>query len=124
MSASELRIGNWVYEDDGQGMLPNRISPNKLIAILYGDKGFSYIPITEEWLKRFGFTKGKIFFWCPKKDYISAYFDSVGELAININNGDAYACTVEYVHQLQNLYFALTKEELITTEPLIQNPKI
>lgn len=75
------------------------------------------IPLTEEWLLKFGFEKGNDFigdcFYIerekedfvlhPKKDYFYFYFlyDSV---------------EVKHVHQLQNLYFVLTNEELTLKE--------
>lgn len=104
MEASELRIGNWVIDN-------NR-------SVQVGATDFNYcevfapIPITEEWLLKFGFQKGKF-------DYLK---NNLEILELN-NNGifDAY-CTdlefsvfiseIKYVHSLQNLYFALTGEEL------------
>jgi hypothetical protein len=75
------------------------------------------IPLTEEWLTKFGFEKDK-----RSADYVQVYY--FGENPVtndwmislkNTGKGFFYRnshFSVNYVHQLQNLYFALTKEEL------------
>lgn len=63
-------------------------------------KNFSPLPITEECLKKFGF------------DSKLAQFNVKGRFIL-----DGYGMNeieIKYVHQLQNLYFALTGEELKT----------
>ncbi len=75
------------------------------------------IPLTEEWLLKFGFNKepDKSF---TKRD-IAIFLDKrfSSNLFMQENQGDftwfSYECKIEYVHQVQNLYFALTGEELI-----------
>jgi hypothetical protein len=132
MKASELRIGNLVD-------LGNRIA--KVIEIAHlgcvvvdleetQDTIEDYerikgIPLTEEWLYKFGFKnidKGD-------NDYIT-YTDSNHDyyLQIDVRRKDGKYLILDnsfddlrafsmvdimYVHQLQNLYFALTGEELI-----------
>lgn len=67
------------------------------------------IPIIEEWLFRMGFEKD--IFW---SDYI------FNDIFITLNDTDntymldidILHIKIQYVHQLQNLYFALTGEEL------------
>jgi len=123
MEAKELRIGNWVYNDtqeinfqvDGGCIATEelRYKANNLY------KGFDAIPLTEEWLLKFGFKQREneayeffeidsvigLFYLRPS--YLGGYYfgnDVSDELNDQIN--------YEYVHQLQNLYFALTGEEL------------
>ena len=79
-----------------------------------------YIPLTEEWLKKCEFEKinhiGGYSFWSLKrprkssKPSICIYssYTTVG------NNTHVNHC--KYVHQLQNLYFALTGMELTIKE--------
>lgn len=72
------------------------------------------IPLTEEWLLKFGFEK-------IKSDYEEAesydfynenlYFNMANQ-SIKINGIYAISFIPEHVHQLQNLYYALTNEEL------------
>jgi len=60
------------------------------------DSGFKPIPLTEEWFLKFGFEGNSGTF---------AWKLSPAGKVINVE--------CKYVHQLQNLYFALTGEELI-----------
>lgn len=120
MKSSELRIENFI-----------RLIENKKIVkcdsetIYQGvDEYFEGIPITEEWLLKFGFEKRII----GKGNNISSYRLEIKRLlhihlrfqkdqwnfAIGISG---YILSIKYVHQLQNLYFALTGEELITPKP-------
>ena len=68
------------------------------------------IPLTEDWLLKFGFekdneyySKGTKHYHLPSKSFYS------GNDHVSGGNVDA---RIKYVHQLQNLYFALTGEEL------------
>ena len=74
------------------------------------------IPLNEEWLVKFGFTE---FYHKGLKGYIS---DKM-ELLYNLDSHQMYSynevngsiwnlARCKHVHQLQNLYFALTGEEL------------
>ena len=72
------------------------------------------IPLTEEWLVKFGFKiEGKT--WGNtnySKDFSGIWLQDRGELyKCTISNGNKHI-EIRYVHQLQNLYFALTGEEL------------
>ena len=79
------------------------------------DEGFEPIPLTEEWLKKFGFEKmsspRSITYHCncfKIKQELSGkwWIARVG------GSSPTHQVKIEYVHQLQNLYFALTGEEL------------
>lgn len=69
------------------------------------------VPITEEWLLRFGFIKKNntpsIELYI-KEDFI-VRFDPQDKFQFYINGK---YINIDYVHQLQNLYFALTNKEL------------
>jgi hypothetical protein len=88
------------------------------------------IPITEEWLKKFEFKKQnsiKHYLLYTVKTKHQQYF-SVSEMLDGYEDpnelslkeikkywsfdGNKYDAKIKYVHQLQNLYFALTGEEL------------
>ena len=118
MEASELRIGNWV----------RLVSKDKDFEITSGyeiDLGtescdFEPIPLTEEWLERFGF-KEFIDFGSHTGHYdklplcgFSYSINTKKVMVMHKGNGISHwiDLKVEYVHQLQNLYFALTGEEL------------
>lgn len=121
MKASEVRIGNlckYHVRDsiEGDSFVINTIDYED-IRILFGNEDEDYIPIplTEEWLLKFGFMPciGRISVFEINLRDISNY----KALIIYMTNGqvdiDSTQLTyIKYVHQLQNLYFALTGEEL------------
>lgn len=112
MKATELRIGNWVYQGNTYGN--QRVSSYELYGFSGGSNSSYYsewkpIPLTKEWLERFGFKVGNLYadkgwFWLERYRTLRAYVFVIEDKLIK----------VKYVHQLQNLYFALTGEELET----------
>ena len=78
----------------------------------FGLKNIEPIPLTEEWLVKFGF----------EKEMFSNDF-SFGDFELNFVNdffefyyGKDNVIKIKSIHQLQNLYFALTNEELTFKE--------
>lgn len=133
MKASELRIGNYVnFGVVNEPIKILSISPSSTTIEMA-----SPILLTEEWLLKFGFVEhfiGNNFCesWYELK-YLSNEHDPIitswVSILINIETWSCVICDeypdeigantkikIEYVHQLQNLYFALTGEEL-TLEP-------
>lgn len=106
MKASDLRIGNMVKLMDGSVLTVSAID------IMQFTEHFKPIPLTEEWLVKFGFEGGDIHYWHPDSDYSIEKLGGAWEV-YHSQNPSYYGTTVNYVHQLQNLYFALTGEELI-----------
>ena len=89
-----------------------------------GDWDYIYehkpIPLTEEWLTRFGFEL-PAHSWIGDKFHLSEYgkgskHPNGGVWVVAMNNNNAIISEIQYVHQLQNLYFALTGEELTIKE--------
>jgi len=136
MKSTYLRIGNYVKGIGHnivwtiEGIENDFIFTNHNWRIL---TSFEAIPLTEEWLVKFGFNSdgdgGEAHINCLS-DFIDSKF-TIGTFVcfedldknpltffISENYGtDDYNCSyvpksVKYVHQLQNLYFALTGEEL------------
>lgn len=117
MKANELRIGNWVWNEPQQ--IPVQVDIKILQEQLNADKGFGEswqpIPITEEMLLKFGFVFGMKF-----QDFVRGKYCYVEILGCNFygyfsENGVFYfnsKTEIKHIHQLQNLYFALTGEEL------------
>ena len=109
LKASELRIGNWHW-GDGKPREINAFDIKDLSDDPQDDF-YQPIPLTEEWLLKFGLTKtngGN--FSCAD----ICVYDNLENINISLENGDIgveLRCP-KYVHQLQNLYFALTGEEL------------
>ena len=106
MKANELRIGNWVFDLEEK-------ENTEVIQWTFESDYFTSlepIPLTEEWLIKFGFTvlygEGIAKGWLHKG--LIQYCLTGGSVCYNYNN----LTRVESVHQLQNIYFALTNEEL------------
>lgn len=126
MKATEVRIGNYVYNTKGE---VDKVNVSALeYLLLEGDKSTCQvkpIPLTEDMLKKCGF----------KQDNYNGYFymdicDTIFYLRTGFVGGfywgfidsmnDEYselsdANSIFYLHQLQNLYFVLTGEELTIT---------
>ena len=101
MKASELRIGNY-YLSFGVDL--------KQVETLHKDKiliDFTPIPLTEEWLLKFGFEYYDTV--KPKGYWLNGVcIEKIDSMLIEFKNGIG----LKHVHQLQNLYFALTNKEL------------
>lgn len=143
MKEQDLRIGNFIeyhsFEGDGgfyeieqickdsegfkgyyivfrNGSFKVSIEENELIQ----DRMIQPIPLTEEWLLKFGFEKDGTMSGCYNYE-----FENIRILKSFINKDSDYSvCPIgvspstlsiaklKHVHQLQNLYHALTGEEL------------
>lgn len=106
MESREVRIGN-LFDNNGN---VNTVTPGVIEALFESDKRswIQPIPLTEEWLLKFGF---EIYEFDHKENQ---YRFKERLLVIRKGVFCDYGTNVElkYVHQLQNLYFALTGEEL------------
>ena len=125
MKASELRIGNLIsIYDVGQSKWFDLQGEQRDFGRFeFGEnKSLVPIPLTEQWLERFGFRKSiigdavKIAVWGIEIENQSQKFNLVRNLAdggyVLSNELNFWSSPIIYVHQLQNLYFALTGEEL------------
>lgn len=109
---NELRIGNWIY--DAQCEMEIQIGTGSHIHNL--DPNSNPIPLTEEWLKRVGFDASGF----KQQEFLNWGFKVKKDPNSPSNwitfqgfmNQFYELTSIQYVHQLQNLYFALTGEEL------------
>jgi hypothetical protein len=108
MKSNQLRIGNLVMSD---GYL------YKVYHIPDDEDYFEEcqsIPLTEEWLVKFGFESNN-----STSNFLT-YYNERYDYRIEIyQNGDVWfdeLRKIQHVHQLQNLYFVLTGEELTLKE--------
>ena len=128
MKANELRIGNWVKLKDSDPIENYQISQIYERGVNSGSVGMLYdiiepIPLTEEWLEQFGFDKDG-FKQCEftnwgikvKKDQ-HAISEHNWIVFHGFMNQFSEIASLKHVHHLQNLYFALTGEELEIKEP-------
>jgi hypothetical protein len=131
IKATECRVGNKLYfqfapDQARKTVTVSWVSDDSLgyreqheASYPQSPKSFAGIPLTEEWLVNLGFVKSP--------------HDSIGDFELEMpeNNELEYgrsdrAITFngmylpkqpEFVHQLQNIFFALTGEELTIKEP-------
>lgn len=138
MKANELRIGNWFIPISVMNLeqTPTQLTLMMMAQLCHLPNGeavnFTPIPLTEEWLLKFGFENGNMSFQFHKKNicvcleyttyrvyHISNGWNInlAGELDDKISIWDikensSVIFNLKYVHQLQNLYYCLTGEEL------------
>ena len=108
MKATELRINNYVYIGINNFVMHlNEEDYENLVIFKTWDR-LNPIPLTEEWLIKLDFNKFPGSYPLFNKDnFWACELINVGFLKI-----EHLELTIKYVHQLQNLYFALTGEEL------------
>ena len=111
---NELRVGNWVLSPtQGEIQIENGWQIDE------GEE-VKPIPLTEEWLLKFGFDSD------PYQDmYVLGWLKincdkTRGGLELWVENITGNVVYLQHVHSLQNLYFALTGEEL-TIKTINQN---
>ena len=124
IKATELRIGNWVNCRMGRDVKVHGIESNWDYVWLnhlngagvYKDNvdDIDPIPITEDWLLKFGFVEEFPLTWNKVRNYHQIGLIKFNEFWTVSIAGTFGMIEVKYkhIHQLQNLYFALTGEEL------------
>jgi hypothetical protein len=129
MKANELRIGNY-YNYNGEIL---RVEPSVIEDLCDSEENnwCKPIPLTKEWLLKFGFEQygqkneanpmvlnSRIFYTVIEDNQFEIAYDFgiVKKLLLRFREGDLsviYKMDIKYIHQLQNLYFELTGKELI-----------
>lgn len=129
MEITELRIGNYI-SDEWANKKPFKVHfAHPVGRVKFGEKGkysckidsIRGIELTEKWLKEFGFEFDGSY-WKPKGCWHRYVFHKRA-MFTNVLNLEPEGCIVPhaqvyYVHQLQNLYFALTGKELKREEKI------
>jgi len=135
MKANELRLGNYFEDQKGRLCTVNKIEVDKgeltafCIQAINGPAtapDFTPIPLTEKWLTDFGFTENSTGtvrkeYWLKfdidnKAHFIEVAFPRNITIKVIVYYDEHTYKHIQYVHQLQNLYFALTGEELTRKE--------
>jgi len=137
MKAQELRIGNYLKKD-----VVVKIDAKIIFDIWIEAEDYEPVPITEEWVLKFGgemydylvddddddeennftFIEYKLILKNKRYCYTvgscpNGFFDFC--LCLTWHRDPILLITIKYVHELQNLYFALEGEELIYNELII-----
>lgn len=115
MKAEELRIGNYVYASGEITKVTDVLEKGinyGIYDVYYDLEDLQPIELTEEILLKCGFEKHSTNpFWFRKKQICISLVGSIELISwgMQIFKIDL---KVKHLHQLQNLYFALTNEEL------------
>ncbi len=108
MEAKELRIGNYLQKYSGNGFF--EVTLEDLTIIELGQSKSNPIPLTEEWLLKFGYKKVNTLYDTTqvfqKRLCHIVYFRN-GILSFSFGTTE-----IKYVHSFQNAIFALTNQEL------------
>lgn len=110
MKVEEVRIGNWVK----MGGLPEQVNNITTIDVNgYSINRYEPIPLTEDILLKCGFLKNTMF------GYNEHFIYRKGNIEITALYNCDFAIVIHetsrvfhYVHQLQNLYFSITNNDL------------
>jgi len=120
IAANELRIGNWVKlndQEDGKLVKFKYFSETLRVAFFYKEvmgeftANIAGIELSPEILEKCGFVMHKTSqLWRKDNFYLHHYLVSDNEYCFKYS--DFTSSSIQYLHQLQNLYFALCGEEL------------
>lgn len=126
MNSKELRIGNWV---EWNGIVENKIRTPEVHQIgtisrnavrFFDENSSSFrlyrikpIPLTNEWILKLGFLYNSVI--STYNLYIDSELRFILEMDVTKSVFKVYwrGIDIVHVHQLQNLYFALTQTELL-----------
>lgn len=101
----DIRVSYWSNEE--------RTSSTSVVINIYDDA--KPIPLTKEWLIDFGFEYNEEYEYFKYMNYAVSTNDLGYCFLYLLMSDEEYTALLEFkhVHQLQNLYFALTGKELI-----------
>lgn len=135
MKANELRIGNWVKwnGDDHQEIALVASICKEEVGFKCGDFGLiesiEGLSLKEDWLLKHGFLVKNFDYsipisdckivWLtliPQDEECTAYSVCVTQTDEGEEDQNVFLSDISYVHQLQNLYFTLTGNELKNEE--------
>jgi hypothetical protein len=112
MKANEVRVGDYINYTTEREIVTMQITYEYIRLIHNGNKNFKPIRLTEEWLLKFGFKYSLRLEEFMFKDNFEIQPYKRGFLNSVIWCDNQILEEFKYVHQLQNLYFALTNKEL------------
>lgn len=118
MIKNELRIGVWINYFEEATFIPNETHLSQIIEYL--SQGFiEGIPLTEEWLERLGLDNGSISHSYHTEMRVEKYttaaqgwLNNAWRVVLMDSVPHHLGRQFKYVHEIQNLFFALTGEEL------------
>lgn len=125
MNSNELRIWNYVYDVNEKVSRVEQISSYNIcdLTTISSKRGILHtsdiypIPLTEEWLLKFGFVitandETDIMMKHVNDHRMQVDIEKSGDKEVSVFFCNTWMPHIKYLHQLQNLYFALNGEEL------------
>ena len=125
MEAKELRIGNWVnLYGDYDSQVTGLTNTKKVWCVnnphdencAWETTQIKPIPLTEEWLLKFGFDDGindyLAFCRFKKGNFVVVREQDIYSYPYEDYEGNEFDLELKHIHQLQNLYHSLTGNEL------------
>lgn len=122
---NELRLGNfyeWRIDTDHPWQVVQMKVVEPIRVMQSQPELYRPVELTEDWLERFGFVYDNLLdglthntWLCVDDGLVHVNFDAYRGLPSKLNWMEIPA-RLKFVHQLQNLYFALTGKELMVTE--------
>lgn len=124
IKANDLRIGNIVHADNSEIWTPEyngslvTVSIDEFQDIYFNENLYSPIYITDDLLKKMGFIwnesiKHWIITWGKNGVHFIKFDEHYNKFAFQL--GKHHYRVLDYVHQLQNLFYSLTGKELEIT---------
>jgi hypothetical protein len=129
MKTHELRIGNYIQvpfgDEEPWVRSVDTINYDSIMTengrFCFEDQ-YDFVPLTEEWLMKFGFVKDDNFnYWINlQTHYLEIFFSGNDYYPVfceipefsHQSEQRVGLKSIKYVHQLQNIYFSLTGQEL------------
>ena len=131
IKANELRFGNWINYRNiqipvtmiGQYGIQSK-NGYKLINAKFVTTDLTPIPLTPEILEACGFEEQENGWHKLNicEHYINLFFESLAKAELSISGLGMKMPHIRHLHQLQNLYHALTGEELNYTQSNAKQP--
>ncbi|MEW7221982.1 hypothetical protein [Elizabethkingia anophelis] len=114
MEAKELRIGNYVNHN---GFAPITIDAVDIIHCKQHPEAYRPIELTEEWLIKLGFVSNNVAYKIDNDKFVfELYFYDAWNLNYvekeKFGDGSVELSGYWKIHELQNLFYTLTGEEL------------
>jgi hypothetical protein len=115
MHPKDLRLGNYIQDYAGNVVQAEALQQREDIKINEGIAAASYEPIqlNAEWLIKFGFQPTGTSWLLSTDNYKDFDVQLLEESYFLNSDGLPFSNGFSYVHQLQNLYYAITNQELI-----------
>ena len=130
MKATELRIGNYIKlmlnHEDYETI---QVTSDELVMVDKKQADYEPLRLTEDWLLKHGFSVKNFDYsipiseckvvWLtliPQDEECTAYSVCVTQTDEDEEDQNVFLSDISYVHQLQNLYYAMANKELVLKE--------